>query len=62
MVKGCVHKLINSWNREGVFKISLVEISEVYGHSPFTGSLFDNLYVSQPFGIENFLIAPAYLS
>ena len=54
-----------SWSILGtgkrVLKTGLVEIGEVHTHSPLARFLFDNHYINQPLGIENFFNNPNLL-
>ena len=57
--EGGIYQLVYPWDREGVFRTGLIEISEVHTNPPLPIILFYYHSVSQPLRIENLLYCPS---
>jgi hypothetical protein len=55
---GCYNYLVNSREKEIVLRITLVKISEVYAHSPFSVLLVNHHYVDKPLLVSYFSDEP----
>ena len=55
MAHCCIHQLIYSRHREGIFWASLILICEVHTYSPFSVLLFHHHSIGQPFRVKDFL-------
>ena len=61
MAHHCIHQLIYSRHKEGIFWASFIQISEVHTHLPFSIPLFYHHIIGQPFKVEDFFDSPCLL-
>jgi hypothetical protein len=52
---GGVDQSINAGEREAVFGTSLIEVGEIYAHSPFAVRFLYQDHIGQPFRVMNLL-------
>ena len=54
----CIHQLVYSRHRERVFGTSLIEICEIYTHTPLPSLLLHHHRVSQPLRVKHLFNSP----
>ena len=58
MADCCIHQLVYSRHKEGVFWASLIQICEVHAYLPLPALLLRYYGIGQPFGVEDLLDSP----